>query len=106
MLSKQFREALEDAMIRYTNKQLSTAEMISKLLDLARWVRDAQRKISRPAAVDEKRRARVLRERSTRLYTDLRAAVPNTLSRSPTLPVSIPQSPSPSPHPLTTVPLM
>ena len=43
VLSKQFREALEDAMIRYTNKQLTTAEMISKLLDLARWVRDAQK---------------------------------------------------------------
>jgi type I restriction enzyme, R subunit len=42
VLSKQFREALEDAMIRYTNKQLTTAEMITKLLDLARWVRDAQ----------------------------------------------------------------
>jgi type I restriction enzyme R subunit len=43
VLSKQFREALEDAMIRYTNKQLTTAEMITKLLDLARWVRDAQK---------------------------------------------------------------
>ncbi|HEV2971136.1 MAG TPA: type I restriction endonuclease subunit R [Pirellulales bacterium] len=43
VLSKQFREALEDAMIRYTNKQITTAEMISKLLDLARWVRDAQK---------------------------------------------------------------
>jgi type I restriction enzyme R subunit len=43
VLSKQFRDALEDAMIRYTNKQISTAEMISKLLDLARWVRDAQK---------------------------------------------------------------
>jgi type I restriction enzyme R subunit len=41
--SKQFREALEDAMIRYTNKQITTAEIITKLLDLARWVRDAQR---------------------------------------------------------------
>ncbi len=43
VLSKQFREALEDAMVRYTNKQLNTAQMIAKLLDLARWVRDAQR---------------------------------------------------------------
>jgi type I restriction enzyme R subunit len=43
VLSKQFREALEDAMIRYTNKQISTAEMITKLLDLARWVREAQK---------------------------------------------------------------
>src|SRR5205823_12467506 len=43
VLSKQFREALEDAMIRYTNKQLTTAEMIAKLLDLARWVRAAQK---------------------------------------------------------------
>ena len=30
VLSKQFREALEDAMVRYTNKQITTAEMISK----------------------------------------------------------------------------
>src|SRR6185369_8124852 len=44
VLSRQFREALEDAMIRYTNKQITTAEMISKLLDLARWVRDAQKR--------------------------------------------------------------
>ena len=43
VLSKQFREALEDAMIRYTNKQLTTAEMITKLLDLARSVCDAQK---------------------------------------------------------------
>jgi len=43
VLSKQFREALEDAMVRYTNKQISTAEMISKLLELARWVREAQK---------------------------------------------------------------
>jgi type I restriction enzyme R subunit len=35
IVSKKFREALEDAMVRYTNKQISTAEMISKLLDLA-----------------------------------------------------------------------
>jgi type I restriction enzyme R subunit len=44
VLSKQFREALEDAMLRYTNKQISTAEMIAKLLDLARWVREAQKR--------------------------------------------------------------
>ena len=43
MLSKHFRESLEDAMIRYTNKQITTAEMITNLLDLARWVRDAQK---------------------------------------------------------------
>jgi type I restriction enzyme R subunit len=42
VLSKQFREALEEAMIRYTNKQITTAQMISRLLDLARWVREAQ----------------------------------------------------------------
>ena len=35
ILSKQFRKALEDAMISYTNRQISTAEMIAKLLDLA-----------------------------------------------------------------------
>jgi type I restriction enzyme R subunit len=43
VLSKQFRKALEDAMIRNTNKQITTAEMFTKLLDLARWVRDAQK---------------------------------------------------------------
>ncbi len=40
--SKKFRQALEDAMLRYTNKAISTAEMISRLIDLARHLRDAQ----------------------------------------------------------------
>ena len=41
--SRRFREALEDAMLRYTNKAITTAEMISRLIDLARSLRDAQR---------------------------------------------------------------
>lgn len=41
--SKKFREALEDAMLRYTNKAITTAEMISRLLDLAKHLRDARR---------------------------------------------------------------
>ena len=41
--SKKFREALEDAMLRYTNKAISTAEMIARLIDLARHLRDAQK---------------------------------------------------------------
>lgn len=41
--SKKFREALEDAMLRYTNKAISTAEMIARLLDLARHLREVQR---------------------------------------------------------------
>jgi type I restriction enzyme R subunit len=53
VVSKKFREALEDAMIRYTNKQISTAEMISKLLDLARWVRDAQHRGEELGMTDE-----------------------------------------------------
>ncbi|MCK6486506.1 MAG: type I restriction endonuclease subunit R [Phycisphaerae bacterium] len=53
VMSKQFREALEDAMIRYTNKQITTAEMISKLLDLARWVRDAQKRGRELGLTDE-----------------------------------------------------
>ncbi|TAL80013.1 MAG: type I restriction endonuclease subunit R [Burkholderiaceae bacterium] len=40
--SKKFREALEDAMLRYTNKAISTAEMIARLIDLAKSLRDAQ----------------------------------------------------------------
>ena len=40
--SKKFREALEEAMVRYTNKAITTAEMITRLLDLAKWVRDVQ----------------------------------------------------------------
>jgi type I restriction enzyme R subunit len=40
--SKRFREALEDAMLRYTNKAITTAEMITRLLDLAKWVREVQ----------------------------------------------------------------
>lgn len=42
--SKNFREALEDAMLRYTNKAITTAEMISRLLDLAKHLRDSQRR--------------------------------------------------------------
>ncbi len=41
--SKKFREALEDALLRYTNKAITTAEMIVRLLDLAKWVREAQK---------------------------------------------------------------
>jgi type I restriction enzyme, R subunit len=41
--SRKFREALEEAMLRYTNKAITTAEMISRLIDLARNLRDAQR---------------------------------------------------------------
>jgi type I restriction enzyme R subunit len=41
--SKRFREALEEAMLRYTNKAITTAEMISRLLDLAKQLREAQR---------------------------------------------------------------
>ena len=41
--SRKFREALEDAMLRYTNKAITTAEMILQLIDLAKSLRDAQR---------------------------------------------------------------
>ena len=41
--SRKFREALEDAMMRYTNRAITTAEMISQLIDLAKSLRDAQR---------------------------------------------------------------
>lgn len=41
--AQQFREALEKAMLGYTNKQLTTAQMIAQLLELAKWVRDAKR---------------------------------------------------------------
>ena len=40
--SKKLREALEDAMLRYTNKAISTAEMISRLIDLAKHLRDTR----------------------------------------------------------------
>jgi type I restriction enzyme R subunit len=40
--SRKFREALEDAMVRYTNKALTTAEMITRLIDLAKKLREAQ----------------------------------------------------------------
>ena len=42
--SQKFREALEKAMLRYTNKQITTAEMIAQLLELAKWVREAQKR--------------------------------------------------------------
>lgn len=38
--SKKFREALEDAMLKYTNKAISTAEMIARLLDMAHAIRE------------------------------------------------------------------
>lgn len=41
--SKKFREALEDAMLRYTNKAISTAELIARLIDLAKHLREAQK---------------------------------------------------------------
>ena len=41
--SRKFREALEDAMLRYTNKAITTAEMIVRLIDLAKELREARR---------------------------------------------------------------
>ncbi len=41
--SKKFREALEDAMLRYTNKAITAAEMITRLIDLAKHLREARR---------------------------------------------------------------
>ena len=40
--AQKFREALEKAMLGYTNKQITTAQMISQLLELAKWVREAK----------------------------------------------------------------
>ncbi len=42
--SQKFREALEKAMLRYTNKQITTAEMIARLLELAKWVREVEKR--------------------------------------------------------------
>lgn len=42
--SRNFREVLEDAMSRYTNKAISTAEMIARLIELAKQLRDAQKR--------------------------------------------------------------
>lgn len=42
--SRKFREALEDAMLRYTNKAITTAEMITRLIDLAKFMREAQKR--------------------------------------------------------------
>ncbi|OQY99865.1 MAG: type I restriction endonuclease, partial [Planctomycetes bacterium UTPLA1] len=41
--AQKFREALEKAMLGYTNKQITTAEMIAKLIELAKWVREAKK---------------------------------------------------------------
>ena len=41
--SRNLREALEDAMLLYTNKQITTAEMISRLIDLAKHLRNVQK---------------------------------------------------------------
>lgn len=40
--SQNFRQALEKAMLQYTNNQITSAEMIAQLLELARWVREAK----------------------------------------------------------------
>ena len=40
--SRKFREALEDAMLRYTNRAITAAEMIARLIDLAKSLREAQ----------------------------------------------------------------
>ncbi len=41
--AQKFREALQKAMLGYTNKQITTAEMVAQLLELARWVREAKK---------------------------------------------------------------
>jgi type I restriction enzyme, R subunit len=41
--AQKFREALEKAILGYTNKQITTAQMIAQLLELAKWVREAKR---------------------------------------------------------------
>ena len=55
--SRKFREALEEAMLRYTNKAITTAEMIARLIDLAKSMREAaaSRRGTRP---DRARRPR------------------------------------------------
>ncbi len=40
--AQKFREALEKAMLGYTNKQISTVQMIAHLLEMAKWVREAK----------------------------------------------------------------
>jgi type I restriction enzyme R subunit len=40
--SRKFRVALEDAMLRYTNKAITTAEMITRLIDLAKTLREVR----------------------------------------------------------------
>ena len=40
--SRKFRVALEDAMLLYTNKAITTAEMITRLIDLAKTLREAR----------------------------------------------------------------
>lgn len=42
MQSQRFREVFVQAMLRYTNKQITTAEMIGRLIELATWVREEQ----------------------------------------------------------------
>lgn len=42
--SRKFREALADAMLRYTNKQISTVEMITQLIEIANMVREERKR--------------------------------------------------------------
>ncbi len=49
--SKKFREALEDAMVRYPNRAITTAEMISRLIDLAKHLRSIAERVDALAAM-------------------------------------------------------
>ena len=42
--SQRFRDALEDAIRRYTNQTITIADMITRLIDLAKHLRDVQRR--------------------------------------------------------------
>lgn len=42
--SRKFREALADAMLRYTNQQISTVEMITQLIEIANMVREERKR--------------------------------------------------------------
>ncbi len=42
--SRTFRQALEDAITKYNNRAVTTIEVIEELLDIARMIRDAERR--------------------------------------------------------------
>jgi hypothetical protein len=75
--AQKFCEALEKALLGYTNKQIITAQMIAQLLELAKWVRGAKRHGGSLASALRRRRFTTpSRERVGQRGNEIRPAPP------------------------------